>query len=152
MTIAVGAPTAESGAPPRTRPATRQLRRAIFEDAVQILESEYARPIKVEEVARRVATSPRQLQRVFAEVGGYRAYLTRIRLSHAADLLTSSDVTVKQVAVRVGYKDISQFSKAFRRTYGVSASRFSAASRRSQSAASAAIQRAADSSGSGRTL
>ena len=125
MTIAVGAPTAESAAPPRTRPATRQARRAIFEDAVEILESEYSRPIRIEEVAGRVATSPRQLQRVFAEVGGlgYRAYLRRIRLSRAADLLSHTDLTVKQVAVRVGYGDLSQFSKAFRRAYGINPSR-----------------------------
>jgi AraC family transcriptional regulator of adaptative response / methylphosphotriester-DNA alkyltransferase methyltransferase len=78
-------------------------------------------------VARRVATSRRQLQRVFAEVGGlgYRAYLTRIRLSHAADLLSHTDLTVKQVAVRVGYGEVSQFSKAFRRAYGISPSKAS---------------------------
>ena len=127
MTIAVGAPTAESGALPRTRPATRQLRQAIFEDAVEILEAEYSRPPTIEEVARRVATSPRQLQRVFEEVGGYRAYLRRIRLSRAAALLARTDLTVTEVAARVGYGELSQFSKAFRRAYGLSPSQMSRA-------------------------
>lgn len=124
MTLAVDADAIRDEARPRTRPATRQLRRAIFDDAVEILATEYSRPIRIEEIARRVATSPRQLQRVFDEVGGlgFRAYLRRIRLSHAAELLAETDLTVKQVARRVGYSDVSQFSKAFRRAYGVSPS------------------------------
>jgi transcriptional regulator GlxA family with amidase domain len=125
VTLAIDARASGAEPPPRTRPATRELRRAIFEDAVEILATEYSRPIKIEEVARRVATSPRQLQRVFAEVGGlgFRAYLIRIRLSHAADLLAETDLPVREVAQRVGYRDLSQFSKAFARAYGVSPSR-----------------------------
>jgi AraC family transcriptional regulator, regulatory protein of adaptative response / methylphosphotriester-DNA alkyltransferase methyltransferase len=124
VTLAVDADAIRDEARPRTRPATRQLRRAIFDDAVEILATEYSRPITIEEIARRVATSPRQLQRVFDEVGGlgFRAYLRRIRLSHAAALLAETDLTVTEVARRVGYS-VSQFSKAFRRAYGVSPSR-----------------------------
>jgi transcriptional regulator GlxA family with amidase domain len=115
--------------PPRRRQATDELRRAIFDDAVEILEQEFSRPIKVEEVARQVATSPRQLQRVFADVGGlgFRSYLREIRLSHAAGLLTTTDTPVREVAQRTGYSDAAQFSKAFRRAYGVSPSQSRAA-------------------------
>jgi transcriptional regulator GlxA family with amidase domain len=125
VTLAVEARTVGAEPRPRTRPATRELRRAIFQDAVEILATEYSRPIKIEEIARRVATSPRQLQRVFAEVGGvgFRSYVRGIRLSHAADLLVETDLPVREVARRVGYGDVSQFSKAFTRAFGVSPSR-----------------------------
>jgi transcriptional regulator GlxA family with amidase domain len=104
------------------RTGTQEAHRAIFCEAVAILETEFARPIRIEEVARRVATSPRQLQRIFEQIGGLgiRSHLARIRMTHALRLLTSTDLPVKEVAQRVGYGDPSQFSKAFKRVHGVS--------------------------------
>jgi AraC family transcriptional regulator, regulatory protein of adaptative response / methylphosphotriester-DNA alkyltransferase methyltransferase len=111
-----------------TRPATREARREIFAEAVEILEQEATRPISLDEVARRVATSPRQLQRVFSDFAGlgFRAYLRRLRMTEAAGLLASTALPVKEIARRAGYGDPSQFSKAFKRTYGVSPSQFRA--------------------------
>jgi AraC-like DNA-binding protein len=115
------------------RPATREVYGTIFEEARGILASEFARPLRIEDVARRTATSPRQLQRVFAEVSGigFRSYLRRIRMRRAAQLLATTDLPVKEVTRQVGYRDASQFSKAFRRAYGVSPSQFRAAGRAS---------------------
>jgi transcriptional regulator GlxA family with amidase domain len=111
-------------APSGRRPATHEARLAIFAEAAEILAGDYSRTIRIDDVARRVATSPRQLQRVFAEVGGigFRSYLRRLRMSHAAELLATTAIPVSEVARRVGYRDASQFSKAFKRTYGVSPS------------------------------
>jgi transcriptional regulator GlxA family with amidase domain len=107
------------------RPATQEARLAIFAEAVEILAKEWSRPLRIDDVARRVATSPRQLQRIFADVAGvgFRSYLTRLRMSSAAALLASTDLPVKEIARRVGYGDASQFSKAFKRAYGISPSK-----------------------------
>jgi AraC-like DNA-binding protein len=43
-------------------------------------------------------------------------------MAHASELLATTQLPVKQIARRVGYDDPSQFSKAFKRTYGVSPS------------------------------
>jgi transcriptional regulator GlxA family with amidase domain len=119
------------------RPATQESRLAIFAEAVEILADESSRPLRIDEVAGRVATSPRQLQRIFADVAGigFRSYLRRLRMSKAADLLATTPIPVKEIARRVGYGDASQFSKAFKRTYGVSPSqcRTMARARREQS-------------------
>jgi AraC-like DNA-binding protein len=106
------------------RPATRQARLAIFADAVEIIATEYSRPIRIEEISRRVATSPRQLQRVFSGIGGsgFRTHLRAVRMARATELLATTDLPVKEIATRVGYDDPSQFSKAFKRTFGVSPS------------------------------
>jgi len=115
----------ENGTPPdRRRPATQEAYGAIFDEAAAILASEFSRPVKVDDIARRVATSPRQLQRVFAEVSGlgFRAYLRQVRMCHAAKLLAETDLPVKEVARQVGYRDPSQFSKAFKRAHGVTPS------------------------------
>lgn len=104
------------------RPATREARHAIFTDAVEIIAAEYSRPIRVEEISRRVATSPRQLQRVFADIGGsgFRAHLRAVRMARATELLATTNLPVKEIAARVGYDDPSQFSKAFKHTCGMS--------------------------------
>jgi transcriptional regulator GlxA family with amidase domain len=111
--------------PDGRRKTTHEARLAIFVEAARIVATEYSRPLRIDEVARRVATSPRQLQRVFADVCGlgFRSYLSRLRMSHAADLLATTAIPVNEIARRVGYVDASQFSKAFKRTYGVSPSK-----------------------------
>lgn len=111
------------------RPVTLLLRRRIYEDALRVLEADYAADLDLDGVARRVATSRRQLQRVFAEVGGttFRAQLAAIRLDRAAGLLRAAPgLPVREVARRVGYRQPAQFAKSFRRRHGVGPAEFRA--------------------------
>jgi AraC family transcriptional regulator, regulatory protein of adaptative response / methylphosphotriester-DNA alkyltransferase methyltransferase len=105
---------------PRQRPATITLRRSLYEEATRIVADEYAADLELDEIARRVASSRRQIQRVFAEVGHttFREHLARVRMDRAAELLASDGVTVREVAARVGYRQPAQFAKAFRRHVG----------------------------------
>lgn len=99
---------------------TLERRRALFEEAVAIIEAEYDRPLDLDGVAYRVATSRRQLQRAFAECGDttFRAYLAEVRMRKARELLAEGVIPVAEVGRSVGYHQPAQFSKAFRRTYG----------------------------------
>jgi AraC family transcriptional regulator of adaptative response / methylphosphotriester-DNA alkyltransferase methyltransferase len=108
------------------RPATVQRRHELFVDAKSIIEAEYEAKLTLDDVARRVATSRRQLQRAFAEAGetSFRTYLQRIRMGRAADLLRTGDAPVNQVASAVGYRQPAQFAKAFRRHHGTPPSTF----------------------------
>ena len=54
---------------PTHRPSTINLRTALFDDAVAIVEAEYATDLALDDIARRVASSRRQLQRAYAEIG-----------------------------------------------------------------------------------
>jgi AraC family transcriptional regulator of adaptative response / methylphosphotriester-DNA alkyltransferase methyltransferase len=106
------------------RPATIRHRTSLFEEAARIVEADYAQDLSLDEVARRVACSRRQLQRSFAEVGNttYREFLTRVRMRNAADMLANRRLTVREVAQRVGYRQPAQFAKAFRRYQGTAPS------------------------------
>jgi AraC family transcriptional regulator of adaptative response / methylphosphotriester-DNA alkyltransferase methyltransferase len=117
------------------RRSTRAVRAALFQEAAAVVRREFSRPLTLEEVARRVATSPRQLRRVFSEVGGagFRSFLTSVRMARARELLTSSEVPVAEVAHRVGYRQATQFTKAFERTHGMTPSQFRARHRGSTS-------------------
>ena len=105
---------------PRQRPATITLRRSLYDEATRIVADEYAADLELDEIARRVASSRRQIQRVFAEVGHttFREHLARVRMDRAAELLAGDGVTVREVAARVGYRQPAQFAKAFRRHLG----------------------------------
>ena len=112
------------------RPATAQRRRALFLDAARIIDEEYADRVSLDDVARRVVTSRRQLQRAFAEAGetSFRSYLQRVRMERAAELLREGSTPVNQVAGAVGYRQPAQFAKAFRRHHGAPPSSFRGAS------------------------
>jgi AraC family transcriptional regulator of adaptative response / methylphosphotriester-DNA alkyltransferase methyltransferase len=101
----------------------------LFRDAVAVIERDYSRDIDLGTVAAEIATSRRQLQRVFAEVGGtnFRAYLSEVRMRHALELLKDG-MPVGQVARRVGHGEAAQFRNTFRRHYGASPSSFRPAS------------------------
>jgi transcriptional regulator GlxA family with amidase domain len=113
---------------PIQRPTTVRHRTSLFEEAVSIVEAEYASELSLDDIARRVASSRRQLQRAYSEIGEttFRDHLTRIRMERAADLLAARGLTVREVAYRVGYRQPAQFAKAFRRHHGASPSDFRA--------------------------
>ena len=106
------------------RHATRQRRHELFEAAAEIIRFEYCEQLTLEGVARRVYTSPRQLQRAFSEAAQtqFRDHLTRVRMEHAHELLCGSSHRVREIAQAVGYQEPAQFAKAFRRTFGLSPS------------------------------
>ena len=64
----------------------------------------------------------RYLSRIFLRETGMtpKEYLVRIRLSRAADLLENSSCTVTETARSVGYDDVYNFSKIFKKKYGIS--------------------------------
>jgi transcriptional regulator GlxA family with amidase domain len=116
---------------PMHRPATIRLRTSLFEDAVAIVESEFASDLSLDDIAHRVASSRRQLQRAYSEIGNttFREHLTAVRMERAAELLTIRGLTVRDVARRVGYRQPAQFAKAFRRHHGVAPSDYRATRR-----------------------
>ena len=111
---------------PTQRPATIRHRTSLYDDAVAIVEEEFASELSLDDIARRVASSRRQLQRAYAEIGHttFRDHLTRVRMQRAADMLAARGLTVREVAHRVGYRQPAQFAKAFRRYQGVAPSAF----------------------------
>ena len=109
---------------PTQRPNTVRHRTSLFHDAVAIVEQDYASELSLDDIARRVASSRRQLQRAYAEIGDttFREHLTRVRMERAAELLARRGLTVREVAHRVGYRQPAQFAKAFRRYLGAAPS------------------------------
>lgn len=103
------------------RATTVSRRNELFEDALAVIEREYANEeLSLSLVAHEIATSRRQLQRSFAEAGrtSFRRELQRVRMERAAELLRDGSHSVQEVAAAVGYRQAAQFAKAFRRSHG----------------------------------
>jgi anti-anti-sigma factor len=104
------------------RMSTAARRSLILVEATLVIEARHDDPgLALADVAHAVATSVRQLQRVFAEHAGgaFRDEVIAIRMQHAAALLQQTDLPVAEVGRRVGYSQASHFAKAFRRHHGI---------------------------------
>src|SRR3954463_13418825 len=102
------------------RDGTAERREQLYHEAIALIASDYSRDLQLEGVARELATSRRQLQRAFAEVGNtsFRDELAKGRMHHARALLEADALPVRTVAASVGYHQPAQFAKSFRRHHG----------------------------------
>jgi AraC-like DNA-binding protein len=114
------------------RPSTIERHRLLYLQAHRVIARHYRRQLRLEEVARQLASSPRQLKRAYAQCGhmSFREDLLTRRLSVAARVLIEYPaVSVRDVARLVGFSQAPHFAKAFRRRYGLTPMRFRAEAR-----------------------
>ena len=92
-----------------------------LERAVAILLARYAENASIAELAAELAISPRHLERRFKAVLGVspRRFLIDIRLAAARELLSDTDLAVEAIATRVGFGDITHFTRTFRQLNGM---------------------------------
>src|SRR3954452_8738226 len=110
------------------RTTTIRTRATLTRDAIAVMQAQYAAELTLDDVARQIATSRRQLQPCFDEHAHapFRQCLARIRMQRAAELLAETSIPVRDIAARVGYRQPAQFAKAFARAHGVSPPRYRA--------------------------
>jgi AraC family transcriptional regulator len=103
----------------------KERRRAV--EAALWLEENSAEPVDLEGAARHAGLSPFHFLRSFAKVIGVtpHQYVVRSRLRRAAKLLLEERVPVTQVALDVGFADLSNFVRTFRRAAGMPPAKFS---------------------------
>jgi len=94
--------------------------RGLVHDALAVIERDLAAKVALDDVARKIATSRRSLQRAFEGEGiTFREAVAVARMRRAKALLGESDLAVNQVAGRVGYRSKAEFTKAFKRHAGM---------------------------------
>ncbi len=86
--------------------------------------------ISVSEIANTANICPRECQRIFQQYLHYSPieYLQRIRIFHAAKLLTDSDAPITEIALNCGFSNPSYFSKQFKTIMGSRPREYRAAS------------------------
>jgi AraC-like DNA-binding protein len=98
-----------------------------------VVKRHYAKHLTLPVLAKALATSPRQIQRAYAQFGDctFQDDLIATRMEAAAELL-HRPIKVRDLAREVGYRQPSHFAKAFRRCHGVSPSTYRAQLRRAR--------------------
>lgn len=90
------------------------------------IDSDCAAPVSVAELAKIAGVHPVHLARRFRDAYGCSVgeYVRRRQLQAAEELLVSSQLDLREVALRCGFADQSHFSKVFRRSLGVPPGRY----------------------------
>jgi AraC family transcriptional regulator, regulatory protein of adaptative response / methylphosphotriester-DNA alkyltransferase methyltransferase len=130
---------------------TLDSRRRLYLLARVVVARNYRRRLTLAAVARAVSSSPRQVQRAYAQFGqtSFQEDLRARRLAAAAQLLAEQPaICVRDVAQLVGYRQAPHFARAFRRRYGLAPALFRqrarahrAGSHRGQSAGAQTVER-----------
>jgi transcriptional regulator GlxA family with amidase domain len=99
------------------------------EDIIQAqmwLQDNYGREILLKDVAARFDMSVRSFNRRFKGALGKTPlqYLQEIRIENAKDLLKTSNLSISEIAYRVGYQDMSHFTGLFKKFLAVTPSEY----------------------------
>ncbi|MEM9420404.1 MAG: AraC family transcriptional regulator [Planctomycetota bacterium] len=107
-------------ASPRLRPRDRSRIDAVS----AYVQSHYAEPISLDEVAGVVHMSRTAFCRFFQRVMGrtFMQYLHELRVSQACRLLTETDLPIADIGFRVGFGNLANFNRVFKRLRGVTPS------------------------------
>lgn len=95
-----------------------------FRQAAYILEQRYENPPTISELCKMVGVNEYKLKIGFRALFGktIHEYAHHVRMKTARVLLEDDDLTISQVAYRVGYINVSHFTKAFHKQHGVNPS------------------------------
>lgn len=93
---------------------------------MNIIHSEYATPLTINDIASRIGLDRRYLSALFKKKVGIspKKILVNYRMEIASMLLTTQNASVSLATYSVGYSDIFQFSKIFKKHFGISPSEY----------------------------
>ena len=86
----------------------------------EYIKKHYMEDIQVDQMAARLYLSPGYLSMVFKkEVGeNIKQYIRNVRMAKAEELLTVTQMSVREIGEHTGFKNMSYFSKCFRQQFG----------------------------------
>jgi transcriptional regulator GlxA family with amidase domain len=95
-------------------------------NAIKWIEKNFQTESGVERMYRETGISARQLQRLFKTHVGQSPlqYMIELRLSHARSLLARTEMSIVDISSACGFETAAQFSKTFKKKFGVSPSRY----------------------------
>jgi transcriptional regulator GlxA family with amidase domain len=89
------------------------------EQAIEIMERYISTPLKIHELAKKLNTSERELNRAFKQHAGEppSAIWRKMRLSHGHWLLVNTTKAATRIAFECGFSDSAHFCRWFKRVY-----------------------------------
>ena len=92
-----------------------------LQQAIEIMEANVERTLKIPQVATTLGLSQRKLERLFNKHIGSSAvaFYRRVRLQRARVLLTQTDMSVLDICIASGFASSSYFSKSYAEEFGL---------------------------------
>ena len=89
----------------------------LLQSVISHINKNYKDDISIAVTSRKFAISPGRLGLIFSKNFGisYNEYVNRVRLRHACNLLSSTDLTAKQIAFDCGYSSVEYFFYVFKK-------------------------------------
>jgi AraC-like DNA-binding protein len=108
------------------RPADRPQPDAAIGRVVAFIGEHYGERLSLNDVANLAAMSRWHFCRIFRTMTGqsFSHYVRELRLARARELLTTSGLSLTEIALEVGFYDLPHFDKVFRRRFGISPTEF----------------------------
>lgn len=93
---------------------------------ISYIEHNIAEPLQIKNLAMVAFLSETQLKKLFKQQTGFTImkYVTKLRMEKAQALLTHTDYPLQIIGEKVGYKELSAFSRVFSQHIGLSPSNF----------------------------
>ncbi len=93
----------------------------VVQDVIARMREAAEKPLDIEELAREFNISYRSFRRAFSLHTGLspHKYLQEIRLARARTLLSQSTLSIKEIAVRIGFEDTHYFCRTFHQKVGM---------------------------------
>lgn len=97
-----------------------------IQDALVYIENNHEYGFSIEEVAAHVSLSASHFSRLFKNVTGasFTDYLTDVRLQHAQILLAASNLSINEIAGRIGISNGNYLCTLFKKKYGLAPSEY----------------------------
>jgi AraC-like DNA-binding protein len=108
------------------RDRTSHTWRPAVEATVARIQERLDEPIHLEDLARSAKLSVSRLNTVFREATGDSpmAFVSKLRVQRACHYLEATEATVSEIAFKVGYSDPLYFSRAFKKSVGLSPNQY----------------------------
>lgn len=104
----------------------------IISKAQLFIKSNFDKPLHLEDVAKAVYLSPNYFSSMFKKITGYTFsnYLIKKRIEAAKELLTRTNLPIKEIVERVGFEDYNYFNRTFKKIEKVPPAHFRKSSRK----------------------
>jgi len=92
------------------------------DEVKRFLQERYADPLTLDGIAARYGFNPSYFSRLFHREAGLPlvGYINGVRIQRSCQLLKRTGLSVLEIALSVGYNNVSHFNRYFRRTTGMS--------------------------------
>ncbi|KAB8136773.1 AraC family transcriptional regulator [Gracilibacillus oryzae] len=96
------------------------------EKAIEFIHNNYSKPLALDDIVEASGVSKYHFSRLFNATMHITPlnYVVKIRMEQAVKLLKNKELTIEEIALKVGYANGNYFSKAFRSIIGVSPGKY----------------------------